>query len=368
MVELQAVFLGLVAFFWAAGYINNDQMFTALGAYGILAVTGYFAGKSEDETEAPARWSAARLNRLSVWFQPAIGALLCVAILLLIDLSWKAYEDALLVHRNFYGVLRIEEYDTDTFEQALQLTHGKTIHGLQFSDELLRREPSSYYGKDTGVGLALAWHPRRWKTDENSLRVGVVGLGCGTMAAHAQPGDAFRFYEIDPDVVDVCGKFFTYLDDARADGADIDLAIGDARVSLERELEGEPDRFDVLVVDAFSSDAIPIHLLTAECATLYQQRLQPDGLLAIHISNRYLELEPVVRGLAEHLGWTAIRVETYGEDEIGLYGTTWVVVTANEEFIELDAIKSRTEEWTEDDGGPLLWTDDFAALWQVVTY
>src|SRR5262249_55405144 len=203
------------------------------------------------------------------------------------------YRGAEKIVGNSCAALRVTRHDPGTDLGMSQLNHGRITHGLQLMAPDRRREPTTYYGERTGVGLALERHPRRLAG--LPVRVGCVGLGVGTLAAYARPGDAFVFYEINPEVIALSqGEHptFTYL---RAPPAETTIVQGDARLSLERE---PPRQFDVLVVDAFSSDAIPVHLLTREALTVYLRHLRaPDGVVALHVSNRYLDLKPVSQGL-----------------------------------------------------------------------
>lgn len=267
--------------------------------------------------------------------------------------------------RNFYGVLHVSQGE-DENGLYYSLKHGQIEHGNQYADTLAGLEPTTYYGQGTGVELAVRLHPRRSAKDpaDRTLRIGLIGLGAGTMAAHGRPGDTLRFYEINRDVVSVANEYFTYLNDT---AANVELALGDARISLEHELaETGSQQYDVLVVDAFSSDAIPIHLITRECADLYRQHLTDDGLLLIHISNRYLDLEPVTNGIAQHLQRELIRVDNKGNDELGVYSATWMIITSNQEFLADAEVQAADSWWA--DSQSLLWTDDFASLWQVISY
>ena len=180
---------------------------------------------------------------------------------------------------------------------AVLLCHGRITHGLQFTDPEKSRWATTYYGEDSGVGQAILYF-----RELGAVRVGAVGLGVGTLASYAQPGDDYRFYEINPAVLRMAKTYFTYLRDCRGR---CEVTMGDARLSLERQT---PQRFNVLVLDAFSGDAIPTHLLTREAFEIYERHRAPGGVIAIHISNRYLDLAPVVRGLAEHFHLKTIRI------------------------------------------------------------
>ena len=259
--------------------------------------------------------------------------------------------------RNFYGILRVLQ-GNDGNGAFLELRHGRTRHGSQYLDALKRDWPTTYYGPHSGVGMSLN------AMDQRHRRVAIVGLGAGTLAAWGRSGDTFRFYEINPDVDAIAHQWFTFLRDSRAR---TEIVLGDARVSLERELaQGNSADFDLIAVDAFTSDAIPFHLLTAECADLYRKRLAPGGLLLLHISNRILNLEPVARGLAEHLGWTETLFVSGDDRTTGESGSVWALLTHGTEFVKGSGMPSVTAPATR--RAPILWTDDFVSLWHVLNF
>ncbi len=260
--------------------------------------------------------------------------------------------------RNFYGILRVKE-SIDSNGALRILTHGTIRHGFQYLRGAKRTWPTSYYGPHSGAGIALN------ALDRPGRRVAVIGLGTGTLAAWGRPGDTFRFYEINPAVENIANTWFTFLKDSKAR---TEVVLGDARVQMERELRsGQSHDFDVIAVDAFSSDAIPLHLLTAECGDIYSQRLAPGGLLLLHISNRLLNLEPVTRGLAQHLGWRAATFESGDNMETGESSATWVLITSNTDFF-LQPGMAQEVEWLGKGRSPITWTDDFASLWQVLKF
>ncbi len=197
---------------------------------------------------------------------------------------------ASFVARNFYGTLHVYD-EADQGHRIRQLMHGTITHGIQFLSPTLRHMATTYYSRDSGIGLT-------WRALETSgpLRMGVVGLGTGTLAAYGRAGDTLRFYDINPLVVQIARDRFKYLSDCPAH---VDIVLGDARLSLARE---PSQQFDILVIDAFSGDAIPVHLLTREAFRIYWRHLKPDGVLAVHISNRYLNLAPVVMLAAKESG------------------------------------------------------------------
>jgi len=218
--------------------------------------------------------------------------------------------------RNFYGVISVLEHSPqDPVKHRFDFNSGRIVHGLQFVDQKRRREPTAYYGRQSGIGRIMA--------DLNAApqRVGLVGLGVGTLAAYAKPGDWFHFYELNPDVVRFAQDHFHYLGDCRGR---YDVVIGDARLSLESE---PPCQFDLLVLDAFCGDAVPAHLLTQEAAQVYRRHLKPRGRIAVNISNRYLDLSGVVRGLGEQLGLQAVRMTSAPDEAKGLFTAEWMLLT-----------------------------------------
>lgn len=257
--------------------------------------------------------------------------------------------------RNFYGVLSISQIATDDGQSVLAMYHGRIMHGFQYQAEEKRREPTSYYARNTGVGLTLARFPK----PENK-RIGVVGLGAGTLAAYANEGDYYRFYEINDDVISLANEHFTFLQDCPAT---YDLVLGDARLSLERE----PDQqFDMLVLDAFSGDAIPTHLLTREAFQIYQRHLAEGGVLAIHVSNKHLDLTPVVLGTCEEFDLETLYITTALDAATQQTGSQWIIASQNHQFLADDTMQSAATNL-----GPHMvyakpWTDNFSNLLEVL--
>lgn len=269
--------------------------------------------------------------------------------------------------RSFFGVLRVTR-DRDT-KGYTELRHGTTLHGRQANDPKRRGEPLSYYHREGPIGHLFAELQRR----SPSLRLAVIGLGTGTLAAYARPGDAITFYEIDRLVRDIAfdRAYFTYTTDATARGVSQRVELGDARVRLERVKRERPsEHYDLIVVDAFSSDAIPVHLLTREALQLYLDMLAPGGVLVLHISNRYLDLEPVVANLAED---AALGGRLIGDDEseeiAGANRSTWVVLApAAEALGGLVKDERWSAEGLEPDPRVGVWTDDFHNLLSVLKW
>jgi hypothetical protein len=267
--------------------------------------------------------------------------------------------------RNFYGVLRVIKETTQHGERQ-SLMHGRVVHGTQFLDPDRNRLPTTYYGPDSAAGLALQFHPRRLEgaAGEQNLKVGVVGLGAGTLAAYGQEGDHFRFYEINPEVIKISSSHFSFRKDS---DARVDVVAGDARIVMEHELKNRtPQQFDVLVVDAFSSDAIPIHLLTRECFAIYWQHLNRDGILLLHITNRFLDLVPVLRAQARESGCRMALINSSADEQNGVGNARWVALTRNDRFLDSAPLAGRSDTSHPPGAKELAWTDDFAGLWQIL--
>jgi SAM-dependent methyltransferase len=268
---------------------------------------------------------------------------------------------ALGMSRGFFGVLKVEqEHVGDPERHTFSLRHGRILHGFQYASEAKRGIPTSYYGEGSGISLALLHHPRRTAAAPGggNLRIGVAGLGVGTIAAYGREGDLLRFYEINPDVVRLAmgDGPFTYLQDTLAT---VDVVLGDARVSLEREGD---QHFDVLAVDAFSSGAIPVHLLTREAFEVYLRHLRPDGVLAIDVSNRSLDLTPVVWSLAHHFGLAAVQVAKKGAKDGSSWGSLWILLTRNAAFLSAPGVADPEAKRENGRQRFPVWSDDANSL------
>jgi SAM-dependent methyltransferase len=265
--------------------------------------------------------------------------------------------DVRVATRSFYGVLRVKEYGMPGEEGHLRrLVHGAIMHGEQYPHEKTRVQPTTYYHQNSGIGAALR------SLGERPARVGVVGLGVGTLAAYGRPGDLYRFYEIDARVMQVALHEFTYLADSKAK---IELALGDARLTLERE---PPRGFDVLAVDAFSSDAIPVHLITRQALGMYLRHVRPDGIVAFHVSNRFLDLVPVVARIAREQGAHAmlVRDEPDEEEDDKRARTDWVLVSRDPAALKRGEIAQRGGVAPHDRPEWRTWTDDYSNLIQIL--
>jgi hypothetical protein len=231
--------------------------------------------------------------------------------------------------------------------------------------KLYLHQPTSYYGTRSGVALALNRFPSRKneEVEKNAIRVGAIGLGVGTVAAYGRPGDFFRFYEINSNVESVAREYFGYLDNSKAD---IEVVIGDGRRTMQRELETRgSQQYDVIIVDAFNGDAIPIHLLTQEASDLYWQHLHENGVLALHITNFHVDLSDVVRQMAIHAHKEAIFVEDDGQGDSYDDSSDWVIITSNQAFINDSYVRRFQDDWYHE-LKPIIWTDDFSNLFETV--
>jgi SAM-dependent methyltransferase len=265
--------------------------------------------------------------------------------------------DVRVATRSFYGVLRVKEFGAEGDESYLRrLVHGAIMHGEQYLHENSRTMLTTYYHEDSGIGAAIR------SLGDRPARVGVIGLGTGTIAAYGRKGDIYRFYEIDAGVIRIAKNEFTYLADSKAK---VELALGDARLTLERE---PPQGFDVLAVDAFSSDAIPVHLITREALGVYLKHVKPDGIVAFHVSNRFLDLIPVVARLAREHGVHAVLVsdDPDEEEDPRRSRTDWVLVSRDAAALERAAIVERSPVQAEDNPDWRTWTDDYSNLIQIL--
>ena len=309
-------------------------------------------------------------------------------------------DEAVDIRRNFYGVLSVDvRPDFEADGEVVNLMHGRIMHGSQYTNDDYRMVPVSYYGPSSGIGIAVRALRRRglpaatepallvheidseFFDDEedsdappsreswlagNNLRIGAVGLGAGVVAAYGKGGDYIRFYEINPDIIRLSDAHFTYRKDTLAE---TEVVLGDARLSMERAKDrGEAGRFDVIVLDAFSGDSIPLHLLTSQAMKAYFYHLKADGVLAFHISNRYVKLEGLVRGLAAEAGKLSMLVDSDG----GEYGrcdtSSWVLVTASKDLLDAMMDQPGAIEWPEDDYKPIVFTDDYSNLFQLLRF
>jgi hypothetical protein len=277
-----------------------------------------------------------------------LGLLAMAGLAIAIHVGGKA-SGTRIRERNFYGALKVTMGGSG--ESAFQmLSNGPIQHGMQFLSPEKRNLATTYYAPASGVGFAIR------ALQKGPERVGVIGLGVGTLASYGRPGDVYRFYELNPAVIRIATSDFRYLRDCRSR---LEIITGDARVALEHE---PPQDFDVLVVDAFSGDSIPVHLLTREAFDLYERNLKRDGILAVNVTNRYLNLSPVVEALAQAIGKHSVVFSNPADPRQGVDASTWVIVTANREAMTAASGGVRSAVSLKRP----LWTDDYSNLFQVL--
>jgi len=300
-------------------------------------------------------WSGEGISEgVNRWSQRVLWTTVSVLLLVLVFLMNTTYQrNTPVAVRNFYGSLRVKQAIQFPGAMVRTLSNGSIQHGTQIFSPALSKSPTTYYAESSGIGLAL-----RNCCETRPRKIGVIGLGAGTLAAYGQAGDQIRFYEINPAVAPIAHNLFTYIRDASQRGAQVTIVEGDARTSLAHE---PPQGFDVLVVDAFSGDAIPLHLLTTEAVAVYKQHLAPGGILAFHISNQHVDLEPEVMLLAKAAGMKAMRVTSPINEDRGEFSATWMLASANESFFDQPAIFNRAVEPVENPK-VRLWTDDYSSL------
>jgi hypothetical protein len=295
-------------------------------------------------------------RRVPGWACATLGS--AMTGLLLVVVARQGYTDTIHTTRNFYGALRVREtFFPEGFVWTRRLYHGSTMHGIQMLPPQDPLVPIGYYRQGSGVELALSRFPRQVQR-----RIGVVGLGIGTLSIYGSKTDVVRFYEINPEIQRLAESMFTFLAGSQAQ---VKVVLGDARISLENEL---PQEFDVLVLDAFSSDAIPTHLLTREAFAVYARHLKPDGALLFNITNRHLDIAPVVETLASELQMQTLVMATMDSTSPGAFGDlVWMVASRNPELMNDPVLKQAAQERR----GParrVVWTDDHSSLLQVLVW
>ncbi len=299
---------------------------------------------------------AAALGAVVVWRESRTWMKAAAVVAVCAYAGWMTYEawDTVTgyrrVMRNFYSQLRVEEWDDDTVGSKRALFHGRISHGTQALKAPWRTQPAAYYCADSGVGRAIR------ALDGGARKIGVVGLGTGTLAVYGRAGDQIRIYEINPQVEQIARSEFFYLPESKAR---VDVVLGDGRLMLEKEA---PQNFDVLAIDAFSGDSIPTHLLTVEAIQRYLMHLKPDGILALHVTNTYLDLQPVVAGAAASLGRAALLYEYHPPEEDALcHSTEWALVMSREKAAALPALLAGGQRMVVRPGFRR-WTDDYTNM------
>ena len=327
------------------------------------------------------------LNRFQRSIIVSIGFIGVGTLIWFLEIHISEQQDTSIFNkRNFFGILHVYEENKGEIQHSRSLFHGRIRHGEQFIDESKQHQPTSYYVPHSGVGLALnrfpsrtnnetrkrnskrrrpkSYIPPRTEAVNKPMRVAAIGLGIGTIAAYGRPNDYFRFYEINQEVESVARKYFSYLENSKAE---IDVVIGDGRGMLQHELETSgSQQYDVIIVDAFTGDAVPVHLLTKEASDLYWQHLKENGVLALHISNLHVDLSDVVRQMAKQAGKDAIFIE-YDSRKDSQSSNDWVIITSNRLFINDRHVRRFRNDW-DHKLKPIVWTDDFSNLFDIVQW
>ncbi len=336
----------------SAGGVAGGAL-VALGAPALLS--GYFEVEIGLVLLAVAVLWRAR-GRGRVWLMASALAAVATAATAVYRVH-DALNEVSAISRNFYGVLRIREYGRDQPQQLERvLIHGRVMHGQQFLAPQRRHQPTSYYTEASGIGRLLG------ALDDRRLEVGVVGLGAGTLAAYGKPGDHYRFYEIDEAIVAAAHRYFSFIADS---AATVEVRVGDGRLALQDESQR---RYDVLVVDAFAGDSIPVHLLTREAVVLYRERIKPGGVIALHVSNSHLELRPVVGRIAADLGLELAYVADGSvEGDVGKAASDWILLANDRSILDLPGIR-RASSAIPRPAAARTWTDDYSNILQVMSF
>jgi MFS family permease len=348
----------------APRYLTRFYLMVSLGgalgglAVGLVAVKIFHAYYEFGIGLVATLLIAAHVTRL---MNPVVPMLVLVAVGFsgyhIYKFSANLTRDAIVLTRDFYGTLRVKDTDPGQPNATRTLVNGVIMHGEQYLSPDRRKEATSYYGDTSGVGRAL----KILGAASPAIRVGVVGLGAGTIASYGRHGDFYRYYEINPQVVEIARRDFSFLGDAEARGAKVETALGDARLTMEREA---PRGYDLLAIDAFSSDSIPVHLITREAMEVYLRHMKPDGIIAFHTTNRFLRLAPVVKRIAEQLGLQVTLIDDDARDS-DLSSTDWVLVTRSKSLLQKPEI-ARYSSNIDDIPGLPVWTDDFNNLFQIL--
>jgi hypothetical protein len=318
----------------------------------ILATVSLWWNKQDEHTDVKSTVSGVVANSqlLKLAICSSVVALLWLLVFTKLNNQYQQYDIAKA--RNFYGILTVKDITEGNVNER-RLIDGTTSHGSQSLPLSKFALPLSYYRPGTGVQLVI-----EELTSDSNLQVGIIGLGVGALAAYGQSGDHYTFYEINPLVSDFAQTYFSYLSNSKAD---VEVKLGDARVSLQKELDlGQKNAFDLLIIDAFSGDLIPTHLMTHEAFRLYQQHIKSHGVLALHISNRHLSLLPVIINHSRTLDMQVMLFETPGNGDE--HDAQWVVLTNNTLLTQSPKLIYQQTVIAKDQYQKVLWTDNYSSL------
>ena len=334
---------------WAAPFVavgmpvlSNDYLELQLGIGSLLVLIAVLLVRDKD---IPGK--QATIIRFASPLAVLLGAVL------LVQTAKESHGDVLVKTRNFYGVLTVGRNRAGTDTEALWLRNGSSPHGVQFSAPELRSRPGAYYSPRSGVALTMSYQHGAQR------KIGMVGLGVGSIAAYATNEDHLRIYEIDPAVVQLASSHFSFIEDSPAS---VDIVVGDARQSLASE---SPQGFDIFVLDAFSSDAIPVHLLTREAFSLYLDHLNEDGVIAVLISSWFFDFEPLLHQMAEEFGLYSVLMQNPG-GQFEDWGSRWFIMTRNEDFMAHPVVQQVDQQSDRARKTVRLWTDDYSSPFQLL--
>jgi SAM-dependent methyltransferase len=350
LLRLAAARFGYPAFFKTPFLNAPYDSPVLLGIAGLIAAYVLWRGRGALDSAA----GGSSLNDGFIAFVVAAGLAVGIAGFLARD-TFNNVKNSRVLARNFYGALRVyDEESTGSMGPVRTLRHGTIDHGEEFLLPQNERFATTYYAAKSGIGLAI-----QKLQMTGGIKVGVIGLGSGTIATYARPIDHYTFYDINPLVLHIARTQFRFLRNCMAPN---EVVLGDARLQLERE---QSKQFDVLAVDAFSGDAIPVHLLTRQAFALYWRHLKPDGVLAVHVSNKYLSLAPVVAIGAAEDGKQAMMVSLNADDDKEIAASDWVLVSSRPGFFEQPEIKDASEK-IDPIPGLRMWTDDYSNLYKIL--
>tara|TARA_R110002153_G_scaffold25502_6_gene80783 strand:- start:9385 stop:11466 length:2082 start_codon:yes stop_codon:yes gene_type:complete len=318
----------------------------------VLASASMWWNKQNRLTEAKSSGaSVVAKNQLSILtIGTAVVALVWLFAFGKLNNQYQQYDIAKA--RNFYGILSVKDISEGKVNER-RLIDGTTSHGSQSLPLSKSTVPLSYYRPGTGVQLVI-----EELSNDRPLQVGIIGLGVGALAAYGQLGDHYTFYELNPLVADFANRYFSYLGSTEAD---VDVRLGDARVTLQNELDlGDNNAFDLLIIDAFSGDLIPTHLMTQEAFLLYQQHIKAQGVMALHISNRHLSLLPVIMNHSKSLNMQVMLFETPGDGYE--HDAQWVILTNNSLVTQSPKLMAMQTPIAKGQYQNVLWTDDYSSL------
>lgn len=345
---LGGIFINLIVPFIFNGFW---ELYCAIA--GTILITAFVVYKSIDT-----------IKKRSIRLLFSISTFTILAgVIIVFQKEYTAFNDDVIdSSRNFYGLLKVSESNKGTINWQRMLIHGDVSHGIELMDSAYQNLPISYYGPESGIGLALSAFPSRSDSNYNGMRVGMIGLGTATIAAYGTDKDLYKYYEINSQVEVLARKYFKFISNFKGK---TEIINGDGRISLERELkETGSNQYDVLAVDAFSGDVIPTHLVTREAMELYLKHIKSDGIIAFHITNKYLNLIPVMNGLSQFFG-KHMNVFYQKGNISGPVDAIWVLFTENKKFLNNPLVQKQILPFDANQKEVIFWTDDYSSIWPI---